>query len=156
MACTVDVLLDLVRRLDEEKKLRKIAEEENERLKKEIVNLNDEVEEAITYLNGTAPLYHIESIPRPITSENLDEIEKKWCALPGFGPWTAQVSAMRVLGHDDAMPSSDLGILRSIDRLTNNNFGAKELASRSTIWKPFRSWVAQHLWQAPEVLRSTS
>ena len=74
MACTVEVLLDLVRRLDEEKNLRKIAEEENERLKKEIVNLNEEVEEAITYLNGTAPLYHIEAIPRPITSENLVEI----------------------------------------------------------------------------------
>ena len=74
MACTVEVLLDLVRRLDEEKNLRKIAEEENERLKKEIVNLNEEVEEAITYLNGTAPLYHIEEIPRPITSENLVEI----------------------------------------------------------------------------------
>ena len=74
MACTVEVLLDLVRRLEEEKNLRKIAEEENERLKKEIVNLNDEVEEAITYLNGTAPLYHIEAIPRPITSENLVEI----------------------------------------------------------------------------------
>ena len=70
----MEVLLDLVRRLDEEKNLRKIAEEENERLKKEIVNLNDEVEEAITYLNGTAPLYHIEAIPRPITSENLVEI----------------------------------------------------------------------------------
>lgn len=70
----MEVLLDLVRRLDEEKNLRKIAEEENERLKKEIVNLNDEVEEAITYLNGTAALYHNESIPRPITSQNLDEI----------------------------------------------------------------------------------
>jgi len=70
----MEVLLDLVRRLDEEKNLRKIAEEENERLKKEIVNLNNEVEEAISYLNGTAPLYHIDSIPRPITSQNLDEI----------------------------------------------------------------------------------
>ena len=70
----MEVLIDLVRRLDEEKNLRKIAEEENKRLKKEIVNLNDEVEEAITYLNGTAPLYHIEAIPRPITSENLVEI----------------------------------------------------------------------------------
>ena len=70
----MEVLLDLVRRLDEEKNLRMIAEEENERLKKEIVILNDEVEEAITYLNGTAPLYHIEAIPRPITSENLVEI----------------------------------------------------------------------------------
>jgi hypothetical protein len=70
----MEVLLDLVRRLDEEKNLRKIAEEENERLKKEIVNLNDEVEEAITYLNITAPLYHNKSIPRPITSEKLYEI----------------------------------------------------------------------------------
>ena len=74
MACTMEGLLDLVRRLDEEKNLRKIAEEENERLKKEIVNLNDEVEEAITYLGITAPLYHNKSIPRPITSEKLYEI----------------------------------------------------------------------------------
>ncbi|HAX05249.1 MAG TPA: hypothetical protein DCX77_06180 [Acidimicrobiaceae bacterium] len=88
-------------------------------------------------------------------SENIDEIQERWSVLPGIGPWTAQVSAMRVLGHDDAWPSSDLGILRSINRLTSDELNPKQLEDRSTIWKPFRSWVAQHLWQAPEVLRST-
>jgi len=89
------------------------------------------------------------------SSQDLDEMEKHWCTLPGIGPWTAQVAAMRVLGHDDAMPSSDLGVLRSMNRLTNQDFNAKHLENQSRIWSPFRSWAAQHLWQAPEVLRST-
>tara|TARA_Y100000590_G_scaffold37634_1_gene40528 strand:+ start:163 stop:1062 length:900 start_codon:yes stop_codon:yes gene_type:complete len=87
--------------------------------------------------------------------QDLDEMEKHWCTLPGIGPWTAQVAAIRVLGHDDAMPSSDLGILRSVNRLTNQDFNTKQLENQSRIWRPFRSWAAQHLWQAPEVLRST-
>lgn len=89
------------------------------------------------------------------SSRDLDEMEKHWCTLPGIGPWTAQVAAMRVLGHDDAMPSSDLGVLRSMNRLTNQDFNPKHLENQSRIWSPFRSWAAQHLWQAPEVLRST-
>ena len=89
------------------------------------------------------------------SSQNLDEMEKHWCTLPGIGPWTAQVAAMRVLGHDDAMPSFDLGVLRSMNRLTNQDFNPKQLENQSRIWRPFRSWAAQHLWQAPEVLRST-
>ena len=89
------------------------------------------------------------------SSQDLDEMEKQWCTLPGIGPWTAQVAAMRVLGHDDAMPSSDLGVLRSMNRLTNQDFNPKHLKNQSRIWSPFRSWAAQHLWQAPEVLRST-
>ena len=89
------------------------------------------------------------------SSQDLDEMEKHWCTLPGIGPWTAQVAAMRVLGHDDAMPSSDLGVLRSVNRLTNQDFNPKHLENQSRIWRPFRSWAAQHLWQAPEVLRST-
>ncbi len=30
-------------------------------------------------------------------------------ALPGIGPWTAEVIAMRGLGDPDAFPASDLG-----------------------------------------------
>ena len=89
------------------------------------------------------------------SSQTLDEMEKHWCTLPGIGPWTAQGAAMRVLGHDDAMPSSDLGVLRSMNRLTKQDFNPKQLENQSRIWRPFRSWAAQHLWQAPEVLRST-
>ena len=31
-------------------------------------------------------------------------------ALPGIGPWTAEVIAMRGLGDPDAFPASDLGV----------------------------------------------
>ena len=87
-------------------------------------------------------------------SEDLDEMEKHWCTLPGIGPWTARVAAIRVFGHDDAMPSSDLGVLRAVNRLVNQDLDPKQLENQSRIWRPFRSWAAQHLWQAPEVLRS--
>ena len=61
---------------------------------------------------------------------------------------------MRVLGHDDVMPSSDLGILRSLNRLSKQKVNPKQLERQSKLWKPFRSWSAQHLWQAPDNLRN--
>jgi AraC family transcriptional regulator of adaptative response / DNA-3-methyladenine glycosylase II len=87
------------------------------------------------------------------SSLDLGDMEEQWCALPGIGPWTARVAAMRVFGHDDAMPSSDLGVLRSVNRLAKHELDAKQLENQSRIWKPFRSWAAQHLWQPPEVSR---
>ena len=33
-------------------------------------------------------------------------------ALPGIGPWTAEVIAMRGLGDPDAFPATDLGVRR--------------------------------------------
>ncbi len=89
------------------------------------------------------------------TQRELQDVENNWCALPGIGPWTAQVVAMRVLGHDDAMPSSDLGILRSVNRIAKQDLSPKQLQNQSRVWAPFRSWAAQHLWQAPQVPRSS-
>ena len=33
-------------------------------------------------------------------------------AMPGIGPWTARIIAMRALGDPDAFPASDLGVRR--------------------------------------------
>lgn len=74
------------------------------------------------------------------------EIEAQWCAVDGIGPWTAQLIAMRVYGHDDAWPAGDLGLRRSLDRLHGGASGTD--AAPSDVWRPFRSWAAQHLWSA--------
>ena len=37
--------------------------------------------------------------------------------LPGFGPWTTQVIAMRALGDPDAFPVADLGVRRAAEAL---------------------------------------
>ena len=89
------------------------------------------------------------------TPKDLQDIERSWCALPGIGPWTAQVAAMRVLGHNDAMPASDLGILRSVNNIAEQDLNSEALQKQSKVWAPFRSWAAQHLWQAPQVNRNS-
>ena len=33
-------------------------------------------------------------------------------ALPGIGPWTAEMIAMRGLGDPDAFPASDMGVVK--------------------------------------------
>ncbi|MDT5331406.1 MAG: AraC family transcriptional regulator [Mycobacterium sp.] len=66
-------------------------------------------------------------------------------ALPGIGPWTAEVIAMRGLGDPDAFPVSDLGV-----RLAAKQLGLPEdprpLTERSARWRPWRSYATQHLW----------
>jgi AraC family transcriptional regulator of adaptative response / DNA-3-methyladenine glycosylase II len=68
-------------------------------------------------------------------------------ALPGIGPWTAEVIAMRGLGDPDAFPSTDLGV-----QLAAKQVGLPEqpraLAEHSSRWRPWRSYAAQHLWTA--------
>jgi AraC family transcriptional regulator, regulatory protein of adaptative response / DNA-3-methyladenine glycosylase II len=68
-------------------------------------------------------------------------------ALPGIGPWTAEVIAMRGLGDPDAFPVSDLGV-----RLAATQLGLppdpRPLTERSARWRPWRSYATQHLWTA--------
>ena len=70
-------------------------------------------------------------------------------ALPGIGPWTAEVIAMRGLGDPDAFPVSDLGV-----RLAATQLGLpadpRPLTERSARWRPWRSYATQHLWTALE------
>lgn len=70
-------------------------------------------------------------------------------ALPGVGPWTAEVIAMRALGDPDAFPASDLGV-----RLAAKQLGLPEdqrkLVERSARWRPWRSYATQHLWTTLE------
>lgn len=66
-------------------------------------------------------------------------------ALPGVGPWTAEIIAMRGLGDPDAFPVRDLGVLHAAERC-GLPAQAPALAARSEHWRPWRSYVTQHLW----------
>ena len=68
-------------------------------------------------------------------------------ALPGIGPWTAEVIAMRGLGDPDAFPATDLGVLLAA-RQVGLPDGSRALNEHSTRWRPWRSYAAQHLWTA--------
>jgi AraC family transcriptional regulator of adaptative response / DNA-3-methyladenine glycosylase II len=76
-----------------------------------------------------------------------DRARAQLATLPGIGPWTSEVIAMRGLGDPDAFPATDLGV-----RLAAKQLGlpedARALAARSSRWRPWRSYVTQHLWTA--------
>jgi AraC family transcriptional regulator of adaptative response / DNA-3-methyladenine glycosylase II len=69
--------------------------------------------------------------------------------LPGVGPWTAEMIAMRGLGDPDAFPSSDLGLKLAAKQL---GLPAQErtLIEHSWRWRPWRSYATQHLWTTLE------
>lgn len=68
--------------------------------------------------------------------------------LPGIGPWTASYVAMRALGDPDALPASDLGLLRT-SRALGGPGDAPALTAHAERWRPWRSYAAQHLWSHP-------
>lgn len=74
-----------------------------------------------------------------------ERTRRQLLAVPGIGPWTAEVIAMRGLGDPDAFPATDLGILLAAKQvgLPRNS---RALTGHSGRWRPWRSYAAQHLW----------
>ena len=70
-------------------------------------------------------------------------------ALPGIGPWTAEVIAMRGLGDPDAFPVTDLGVLAAAKTL-GLPADPRTLNEHSGRWRPWRAYATQHLWTALE------
>jgi AraC family transcriptional regulator of adaptative response / DNA-3-methyladenine glycosylase II len=67
--------------------------------------------------------------------------------LPGFGPWTTQVIAMRALGDPDAFTAADLGVRRAAETLGLPATPAA-LTDRAERWRPWRAYAVQYLWSA--------
>ena len=65
--------------------------------------------------------------------------------LPGFGPWTVAYLAMRALRDPDAIPITDLGIRKALDRFGAGGTPSDRLA-RTERWRPWRAYAAMHLW----------
>ncbi|MBA2695596.1 MAG: DNA-3-methyladenine glycosylase 2 family protein [Actinobacteria bacterium] len=67
--------------------------------------------------------------------------------IPGIGPWTVEMIALRALGDPDAFPATDLAV-----RATASAHGlpgeARTLLQRSMPWRPWRAYVTQTLWAA--------
>lgn len=68
-------------------------------------------------------------------------------ALPGIGPWTTEVIAMRGFGDPDAFPVTDLGV-RAAAKAVGLPETSEPLLAHSSRWKPWRAYATQHLWTA--------
>ncbi len=69
-------------------------------------------------------------------------------ALPGVGPWTVGMVAMRGLGKPDMFPLKDLGLERAWENLPGRT---RPLGDEIENWRPWRSYAANLLWRSPGV-----
>ncbi|OMC41541.1 DNA-3-methyladenine glycosylase [Mycobacterium sp. GA-1841] len=72
-----------------------------------------------------------------------DLAREQMLALPGVGPWTTEVIAMRGLGDPDAFPATDLGVRAAAAHL---GIASERLMDHSARWRPWRAYATQHLW----------
>ncbi|WP_411086463.1 AlkA N-terminal domain-containing protein [Streptomyces sp. 061-3] len=79
------------------------------------------------------------------TDSDWEKARAELIALPGFGPWTVEVIAMRALGDPDAFLPTDLGIRRAAEDLGLPSTPAA-LTARAAAWRPWRAYAVQYLW----------
>jgi AraC family transcriptional regulator of adaptative response / DNA-3-methyladenine glycosylase II len=66
-------------------------------------------------------------------------------SLPGVGPWTVEIVAMRGLGDPDAFTPTDLGV-RQAAAGTSLPASPAALVKRAERWRPWRAYAVQYLW----------
>ncbi|MFI2372218.1 AlkA N-terminal domain-containing protein [Streptomyces sp. NPDC018833] len=74
-----------------------------------------------------------------------DRARAQLAQLPGFGPWTVEVIAMRALGDPDAFLPTDLGMRRAAAGLGLPATPAA-LTGHAAAWRPWRAYAVQYLW----------
>lgn len=69
-------------------------------------------------------------------------------AIPGFGPWTAEVHLLFGLDRPDVFPAGDLALAASLAALRGlpERPKPKHLAELAGEWRPWRSVAARLLW----------
>ena len=77
--------------------------------------------------------------------DDPDAVQQALCELPGIGPWTAQVIALRALGDPDVFPAGDLGLRKALG--TGGKLASERDANaRAQAWRPWRAYAALWLW----------
>jgi AraC family transcriptional regulator of adaptative response / DNA-3-methyladenine glycosylase II len=76
---------------------------------------------------------------------DVDAARQRLRALPGVGPWTVEIVALRGLGDPDAFPVTDLGVRRAAEGLGLPS-APTTLLRHAERWRPFRAYAVQYLW----------
>jgi DNA-3-methyladenine glycosylase II len=77
-----------------------------------------------------------------------EAVHERLTAIPGIGPWTADIYLLFCLGHRDGFAAGDL----AIQEAARHAFGlparpkAAELAAMAEAWRPWRGVAARLLW----------
>jgi AraC family transcriptional regulator of adaptative response / DNA-3-methyladenine glycosylase II len=70
-------------------------------------------------------------------------------AMPGVGPWTVAMVAIRGGGDPDAFPPRDLGLEKAWEALPDDRGRPKNrLNDQTAQWRPWRAYAANLLWRS--------
>ena len=81
---------------------------------------------------------------------NDEDLRKELCKIKGIGKWTADCYMLASLKREDIWPVGDLGLQISDQKLKklSNRPSEMELEEISIKWKPYRTLVANMLWNS--------
>ena len=79
-----------------------------------------------------------------------ESLSKELCKVKGIGKWTADCYMLASLKREDIWPVGDLGLQISVQKLKklSKRPSEKELEEISLKWKPYRTLVANMLWNS--------
>lgn len=78
-----------------------------------------------------------------------DAVINQITAMPGFGPWSAKMYLIFVLGREDVLPYEDGAFLQSYKWLYNaRSLKPSTIKRRCGCWKPYSSVAARYLYHA--------
>jgi AraC family transcriptional regulator of adaptative response / DNA-3-methyladenine glycosylase II len=89
-------------------------------------------------------------------TQTLDDFVQRVLPIYGIGPWSAHYIAMRALGHGDAFPASDLGILKAMTRPGETRLTPKAAIARAEAWRPYRAYASVLLWRFGNLAKETA
>ena len=83
-----------------------------------------------------------------LAAHDDDDARSRLTALPGIGPWTADVYLLACLGRQDVWPVGDVALQAAAQRVKQLEARptAVELDALGEAWRPYRSVAAQLLW----------
>ncbi|MEL7546694.1 MAG: DNA-3-methyladenine glycosylase 2 family protein [Pseudomonadota bacterium] len=80
---------------------------------------------------------------------DIETARKELLLVRGIGPWTADLFLMNALGHLDAFPHGDVGVMEAYRLLQGRDERepAKDFLQRAEAWRPYRGVAAHLLWK---------
>jgi len=95
----------------------------------------------------------VQALARAIASGQVDlgagadweRARSTLAGVPGVGPWTIEMIALRGLGDPDAFAPADLGVRRAAAALRLPG-SPVALTRRAEQWRPWRGYAMQYLW----------
>ena len=100
----------------------------------------------VAALQGFAHAVAHGDVPVDDPAADTADLRKALLGLPGIGPWTVEYVAMRAWRDADAWPASDLVLMQAINDRDPSLLKLAHQKSRAEIWRPWRAYVAMHLW----------